>query len=117
MTIDRLETTNRMSQVVTHGNTVYLAGQVALKAAGETVTSQTEAILKQIDSLLEMAGTDKSKLLTATIWLCSMDDFQEMNSVWDSWVAIGNSPCRACVESPRLASDQFNVEIMITAAK
>ena len=117
MSITRLNTNDRMSQVVIHGNTVYLAGQVALSAPGGTVTEQTKAILDQIDGLLAEAGTDKSKALTATIWLISMDDFAEMNAVWDTWSTGGNAPCRACVESPRLATPAFTVEIGIIAAK
>ena len=117
MTIKRLHTGDRMSQVVIHGDTVYLAGQVAQEAPGGTVTEQTKAILAQIDGLLAEAGTDKSKALTATIWLCSMDDFAEMNAVWDAWVSSGNTPCRACVESPRLASPDFTVEIGLIAAR
>ena len=92
MTIKRLETNDRMSQAVIHGDTVYLAGQVALKAPGASVAEQTRAILDQIDALLAEAGTDKSKALTATIWLTSMDDFAEMNSVWDEWTKGGNAP-------------------------
>lgn len=117
MSLTRLHTNDRMSQTVIHGNTVYLAGQVALSAPGESVAAQTKAILDQIDSLLAEAGTDKSKVLSATIWLCSMDDFAEMNGVWDAWAKGGNAPCRACVESPRLAAPQFTVEIGIIAAK
>ena len=105
MTIERSHTNDRMSQMVIHGDTVYLAGHV------------TQAILGQIDSLLAEAGTDKSKALSATIWLCSMDDFAEMNAVWDAWARGGNAPCRACVESPRLAAPQFTVEIGIIAAR
>ena len=116
MTIKRLHTGDRMSQVVIHGDTVYLAGQVAQEAPGGTVTEQTKAILAQIDGLLAEAGTDKSKALTATIWLCSMDDFAEMNAVWDAWVSPGNTPCRACVESPRLATPDYTVEIGLIAA-
>ena len=117
MTVSRLHTGDRMSQVVIHGDTVYLAGQVAQEAPGGTVTEQTKAILAQIDGLLAEAGTDKSKALTATIWLCSMDDFAEMNAVWDAWVSAGNTPCRACVESPRLASPDYTVEIGLIAAR
>ena len=117
MTIKRLHTGDRMSQVVIHGDTVYLAGQVAQEAPGGTVTEQTKAILAQIDGLLAEAGTDKSKALTATIWLCSMDDFAEMNAVWDAWVSPGNTPCRACVESPRLATPDYTVEIGLIAAR
>ena len=117
MTIERFHTTDRMSQIVTHKDTVYLAGQVALKAPGTSVAEQTKAILDQIDGLLTEAGTDKSKVLTATIWLCSMDDFEEMNIVWDQWSKGGAAPCRAAVESPRLAASQFTVEIGLVAAR
>lgn len=117
MTIQRLQTNDRMSQIVIHGDTVYLAGQIALSARGESVAVQTQAVLDEIDTKLAEAGTDKSKVLSATIWLCSMDDFAEMNDVWDEWTKSGNAPCRACVESPRLASPDFNVEIGIIAAK
>ncbi len=117
MSIERIKTNDRMSQIVIHGNTVYLAGQIALTAPGESVREQTQAILTQIDELLAEAGTDKTRLLSATIWLTSMDDFQEMNEVWDEWTRGGHAPCRACVESPRLAAPQFTVEIGIIAAK
>ena len=117
MSIQRNHTNDRMSQAVIHGDTVYLAGQVAQSAAGASVTDQTRAILGQIDELLAEAGTDKSKALSATIWLCSMDDFAEMNAVWDEWSKGGNAPARACVESPRLAAPQFTVEIGVIAAR
>ena len=117
MTITRHHTNDRMSQIVVHGDTVYLAGQVALSAPGESVAAKTKAILLQIDNLLAEVGSDKSKILSATIWLCSMDDFAEMNGVWDEWSKGGNAPCRAAVESPRLAAPQFTVEIGIIAAK
>ena len=117
MTIERFHTTDRMSQIVIHKDTVYLAGQVALKAPGASVAEQTKAILDQIDGLLTKAGTDKSKVLTATIWLCSMDNFEEMNTIWDQWTKGGAAPCRAAVESPRLAASQFTVEIGLIAAR
>nr|ALS56011.1 putative endoribonuclease [uncultured bacterium EIL102C09] len=116
MTIERHHVGERMSQVVSHNGTVYTAGQVAHNAAGGSVTEQTKDILAAIDGLLSDAGSDKSKLLTATIWLNTMDDFAEMNAVWDTWVVAGATPCRACVESPKLASPKFTVEIMVTAA-
>ncbi|MEI2387207.1 RidA family protein [Breoghania sp. JC706] len=111
--IKRLEIGPRMSQAVVHGGLVWLAGQVG--APGESVTAQTEAIVKRIDALLAEAGTDKSRLLQATIWLASMDDFAEMNAVWDAWVDPANTPARACGES-RLATPDYKVEIIITAA-
>ncbi len=116
MSIQRFDTGPRMSQAVVHGDTVYLAGQVAQAAPGKSVKEQTEAILKQIDGLLAKAGTDKSKLLSATIWLTDIGTFNEMNAVWDAWVAPGNAPARACVES-KLAAPQFTVEIGVIAAR
>jgi enamine deaminase RidA (YjgF/YER057c/UK114 family) len=116
MTIQRFETGPRMSQVVVHGSTVYLAGIVANKTAGESVTKQTEEILSIIDSHLAKAGTEKSKLLTATIYITDMKTFGEMNAVWDGWVSKGNTPARATVEA-KLAAPQYNVEIMVTAAR
>jgi enamine deaminase RidA (YjgF/YER057c/UK114 family) len=116
MTIQRFDTGPRMSQVVVHGNTVYLAGVVASKAAGESVTKQTQEVLSIIDSHLAKAGSDKSKLLTATIYLTDMKTFAEMNAVWDGWVSAGNTPARATVEA-RLAAPRYNVEIMVTAAR
>ena len=116
MAIQRIETGPRMSQVVVHGNTVYLAGVVANNAPGESVTKQTQDILATIDGHLKKAGTDKSKLLSATIYITDMRTFAEMNAVWDAWVSPGNTPARATVEV-RLAAPQFHVEIMVTAAK
>ena len=116
MTIKRFQTAARMSQAVVHGGTVYLAGQVAQDAPGASVAEQTKNILARIDALLAEAGSDKSQALSATIWLNSMDDFAEMNGVWDAWVSPGNTPARACVESPKLASPKFTVEIGIVAA-
>ncbi len=81
-----------MSQTVVHGNTVYTAGQVALEAPGASAADQTRDILGRIDSLLAEAGTDKSKLISATIWLSDMSTFAEMNEVWDAWVTPGATP-------------------------
>jgi enamine deaminase RidA (YjgF/YER057c/UK114 family) len=114
MTIQRFETEPRMSQVVVHGDTIYLAGVVARTAAGESVTKQTQEVLSIIDSHLAKAGSDKSKLLTATIYLPDMKTFAEMNAVWDAWVSPGNTPARATVEAG-LAAPQYGVEIMVTA--
>jgi enamine deaminase RidA (YjgF/YER057c/UK114 family) len=116
MTIQRFDTGPRMSQVVIHGDTIYLAGVVANNAAGESVTKQTQDVLSIIDRHLAKAGSDKSKLLTATIYITDMKTFAEMNAVWDGWVSAGNTPARATVEA-KLASPQYNVEIMVTAAK
>lgn len=116
MTIQRMHSGSRMSQVVVNGDTVYLAGQVALDAQGASVTDQTKDILNRIDTLLSEAGTDKSKLLAATIWLSDITTFDEMNTIWDAWIDLENPPARACVEST-LAAPQFNVEIMVVAAR
>jgi enamine deaminase RidA (YjgF/YER057c/UK114 family) len=116
MTVQRIKPGPRMSGAVVHGNTVYLAGQVASQAAGQSVTEQTKEILSIIDSLLAEAGTDKSKLLMANIWLTDMATFQEMNAVWDAWVSPGNTPARATVEA-KLAAPAFKVEIAVIAAK
>ena len=116
MSIERKHTSQRMSQVVIHNDTVYLAGQVAKNAPGASVTEQTNDILNTIDSLLAEAGTDKTQLLSATIWLASIGDFAEMNNIWDNWVSPGNAPARACVEA-RLASTKYTVEIAVIAAR
>ena len=116
MSIQRFETGPRMSQVVVHGNTVYLAGVVAGKAAGGSVTEQTKDILSIIDGFLKKAGTDKSKLLSANIWITDMSKFAEMNAEWDAWVSPGNTPARATVEA-KLAAPGYHVEIMVVAAK
>jgi enamine deaminase RidA (YjgF/YER057c/UK114 family) len=115
MSTKRLHVGRRMSQAVIHDGIIYLAGQVAQNAAGKSVGEQTTDIVQIIDDLLEQAGTDKTRLLAAQIWLADIATFDEMNEVWDAWVAPGNPPARACVEA-KLARPQFTVEIMVTAA-
>ena len=116
MKIERHETGPRMSKAVIHGDTVYLAGIVADSPKGKSVAEQTENILSQIDGFLALAGTDKTKLLSANIWITDMANFAEMNSVWDSWVSPGNTPARATVEA-KLASPDYKVEIMVVAGR
>jgi enamine deaminase RidA (YjgF/YER057c/UK114 family) len=116
MSIQRFEVGPRMSQAVVHGDTVYLAGIVAGAAKGKGVTEQTRDVLSIIDGYLAKAGTDKSKLLSATIYLTDMATFAEMNAAWDAWVSPGNTPARATVQA-RLAAPGYDVEIMVTAAK
>jgi len=116
VSIQRFETGPRMSQAVVHGNTVYLAGQVAQRAGGKSVTEQTRDILDAIDKLLAGAGTDKSKLLSAQIYLTDIATFGEMNKVWEAWVTPGHTPARATVEA-KLAAPEYTVEIMVVAAK
>ncbi len=116
MSIQRYGVGPRMSQAVVHGDTVYLAGQVADKAAGKSVAEQTKEILETIDRLLAEAGTDKTQLISTTIYLTDIGAFAEMNSVWDVWVAKGATPARATVEA-KLAAPPYNVEIVCVAAK
>lgn len=111
--ITRLETGPRMSQAVVHNGTAYLAGQVG--QPGTSVTEQTTTILNQIDRLLAELGCDKTRILSAQIWLADMADFAEMNAVWDAWVPQGHTPARAAGES-KLATPDYKVEILITAA-
>lgn len=108
MTIQRMHTTERSSQIVAHGGTVYLAGQVARDAPAETV-------LERIDTLLAEAGTNKSRLLNATIWLADPREFLRMNAIWSAWLPAGTAPARAVVEA-RLAYPEFRVEIAVIAA-
>ena len=116
MKIERHETGPRMSKAVIHGDTVYLAGIVADSPKGKSMAEQTSNILSQIDGFLAMAGTNKTKLLSANIWITDMAQFAEMNTVWDAWVSPGNTPARATVEA-KLASPDYKVEIMVVAAR
>ena len=116
MTIQRIGPGARMSKAVVHGNTVYLAGQVAEKAAGKSVAEQTSEILAIIDALLAEAGSDKTKILSVNIWLADIKTFAEMNSVWDKWVPAGHTPARATVEA-KLAAAPYTVEIAAIAAR
>jgi len=116
MTIERKQVGQRMSQIVIHGDTVYLAGQVAMDAPGKPAGEQMKNILSRIDGLLAEAGSDKSKLLSATIWLADMRDYDAINEAWDAWVPQGCAPGRACVEA-RLAFTKYTVEVGIIAAR
>ena len=113
MSIRRIDVGPRMSQIVIHGDTVYLAGQVGQPTGN--VASQTKDILAAIDELLAKAGSDKTKILQAIIWLADMSTFAEMNAEWDKWVPQGNTPARATGEA-KLAGPEYLVEIIITAA-
>ncbi len=112
--IKRLETGPRMSQAVVHGNTVYLAGQVADDPSVD-VAGQTRQILASIDKLLAAAGSDKTRILSTTIYLANIGTFAQMNSEWDAWVPQGHTPARATVEA-KLAAPQYKVEIQVIAA-
>jgi len=113
MTIQRHNAGPRMSQAVVNNGTVYLAGIVSDAAAD--VKGQAAGVLKKIDDLLKAAGTDKSKLLSATIYLTDIKKWAEMNTVWDAWVSPGNTPARATVQA-QLADPKYLIEIMVTAA-
>jgi enamine deaminase RidA (YjgF/YER057c/UK114 family) len=113
MSIRRIEAGPRMSQAVIHGNTVYLAGQVG--TAGKSVSEQTQEVLATIDDLLAQAGSHKSKILQAIIWLADIKDFSAMNAVWDKWVDGPNAPARATGEA-KLVAPGYLVEIIVTAA-
>jgi enamine deaminase RidA (YjgF/YER057c/UK114 family) len=115
MSIKRIKVGPRMSQAVVHGNTVYLSGQVATETAGGSVTAQTTEILGQIDALLAEAGSDKSKILSAGVFIADIGTFAEMNAVWDGWVSAGNTPCRTTIET-KLAAPKYAIEISIVAA-
>ena len=105
----------RMSQVVVHGDTVYLSGQVPADF-GAPLDAQVRTTLDKVDSLLDQAGTDKSKLLSAQLWLRDMSDFADMNAIWCEWLDQDNKPVRACTEAP-MAHPGILFEVMVVAAK
>ncbi|SLN65207.1 Enamine/imine deaminase [Roseovarius litorisediminis] len=111
--ITRHHVGDRMSQIVTHNGTVYLAGQVG--NPGDSVADQTKTCLEKVDALLAEAGSDKTRILQTIIWLADMSDFAEMNAVWDGWVAPGHAPARATGEA-KLATPAHLVEFIVTAA-
>jgi enamine deaminase RidA (YjgF/YER057c/UK114 family) len=115
MSIKRIGAGNRMSKAVIHGGKAYLSGLVAEKTVGKSVKEQTNDILAQIDAILKEAGSDKSKILKANIWLTDISAFAQMNEAWDAWVVAGQTPARATVES-KLAAPGLDVEIMVEAA-
>lgn len=114
MSIKRFSVGKRMSEMVAHGGVAYLAGQVA-DDPSKDVADQTRQVLAAVDKLLAAAGTDKTRILRAQIFLADIADFAAMNGVWDAWVPAGNSPARATVEA-RLAAPEYKVEIVVTAA-
>ena len=111
--IKRIECGTRMSEAVIHNGVVYLAGQVG--NPGDSVADQTREVLAQVDRLLAEAGTDKTRILKAQIWLADMADFADMNAVWDAWVPQGHCPARATGEA-KLATPDYKVEVIVTAA-
>lgn len=113
--LKRIEPGPRMSEAVIHGNKVYTAGIVAGDAAGKSVYEQTKDILQQIDAILAQAGSDKTRIIKANIWLSDIKTFADMNKAWDAWAVPNKTPARATVEA-RLAAPEYGVEIMIEAA-
>ena len=115
MSIQRQLTNERMSQIVVHSGTVYLAGQVGDDMSAG-IEQQTRETLVNIERLLDLAGTDKTKLLSVTIYLKDIDaDFAGMNAVWDKWLPKGVAPARATVES-KLCEPEILVELSVVAA-
>ncbi|MBA6420303.1 RidA family protein [Pseudomonas sp. 5Ae-yellow] len=118
MAIQRQLTNERMSQIVIHQNTVYLSGQVAADDddLDKDAAAQTRSTLKEIETLLAQAGTDKTRILSVTIYLKDIDaDFAAMNSAWDQWLPAGTAPARATVEA-KLCEPEILVEMSVVAA-
>ena len=115
MTIERIESNDRMSKVVKHNGTLYLCGQTA-SAPEWDITEQTQRCLDKIETLLTENGSDRNKLLSVTIYVRDMKDFAAMNAVWDAWVADFEKPARACVEA-RMARPELLVEFSVIAAQ
>ena len=116
MSIDRIEVSKRLSEAVVHNDTVYLCGQVADELKAD-IRSQTREVLANIDKMLARAATDKSRLLSATVYLKSIADYKAMNELWDAWTAPGAAPARTCIGGVALFSPDALVEITVTAAK
>ncbi|HYF17949.1 MAG TPA: RidA family protein [Ramlibacter sp.] len=116
MEIERIECGPRMSQAVVAGGLVFLAGQVARQNQAGDVQEQAREVLARIDALLQAAGSDRSRLVSATVWLVDMGDFRAFNEVWDAWVTPGATPTRACVQA-LLAQPQYKVEVAVVAGR
>lgn len=114
MTIERFDVGSRLSEMAVHNGTVYLAGQVPDDGT-QDIAGQTQQVLAAIDRLLQRAGTDKTKILMAQIFLADLADFEGMNRVWDAWVPAGHAPPRATVQA-KLAKPEWRIEVVVTAA-
>lgn len=112
--VQRLDPGNRMSEASIHNGIVYLAGQVP-ETLDADIETQTREVLAAIDDLLARAGSDKTRILRAQIYLADIGDFGGMNAAWDAWVVPGRAPSRATIEA-RLANPAWKVEIVVTAA-
>lgn len=116
MEIERRHTGKRISRTVVHGDTVYLAGIIPLEKYGESLAEQTRDVLGIIDRLLAEVGSDKRKLLQATVWLADIRDAEEMNEVWEEWLPEGCAPARSTIEG-RPTSRDHAVKISVIAAR
>jgi enamine deaminase RidA (YjgF/YER057c/UK114 family) len=114
MALQRFHVGKRLSEMVVHNGTIYLAGQVA-QDPKQDITGQVKQVLAQIDKLLALVDSDKSRILSCTIYLPRMADFPQLNAVWETWVPAGNCPARATVEA-KLAAPEYKVEIQVIAA-
>ena len=112
--IRRIDPGPRMSEAVVKGNRIYCSGMIPEDTSLD-ITGQVKQALSEIDSLLAKGGSDKTKILTATIWLAEIGDFAAMNAVWDAWVVSGQTPARATVQA-RMNDPKLKVEIMVVAA-
>jgi len=112
--IQRVNVEKRLSDMAVYNGVAYLAGQVA-EDTSQDIAGQTRQVLAAVDRLLAQAGSDKSRILMAQIFVANMKEFDGMNQAWDAWVAGGNAPPRATVEA-RLANPDYKVEIVVTAA-
>lgn len=115
MEIKRYQTKPRMSRIVEHNGTIYLCGQTA-KDASDNIKGQTTTALEKVEELLAEAGSDKTRLLSVTIYISDMANFKQMNEIWDAWVVPGKAPARACVEA-KMARPELLVELSVIAAK
>ncbi len=115
--IKRQKSNERLSQIVEYGNLIFLAGIVAdHRSASDSCKAQTEEVLKKIDALLAAAGSNKSRILSANVWISDMREKEQMDTAWKAWVDPNNKPARAC-QAVVLATPDTRVEIMMTAAK
>lgn len=113
--ITRIDRNHRRARASVAGDLIFLAGQVADDKAAD-ITEQTRQALAKVDALLAEAGSDKSRVLSVTIWLTSMQDYDGFNAVWDAWVAPGHEPSRACAKV-ELADPAYRVELIVTAIR
>ncbi len=113
--ISRIGVAARYSDLVICGGLAHFSGYVPENTPGQSIGAQTKDVLDQIEQSLAEIGSDKTKILTATIWLADIGDYDGMNTVWDTWLASGHAPARACTQS-RLANPDYRIEIKVVAA-